>query len=126
MAKNKILTLVLVHNAKQVLLGMKKRGFGVGRWNGFGGKVEQNESIVEAAKRYALAIKHDLDLFPSFISLALLFIFWGRGLDYHVYAEMECDDENIQKKMYHKQFQNKNFISIVNESNVMILFVLSE
>ena len=30
---------------------MKKRGFGAGRWNGFGGKVEQGESIEEAAKR---------------------------------------------------------------------------
>lgn len=52
MAKNKILTLVLVHDATKVLLGMKKRGFGVGRWNGFGGKVEPNETIEEAAKRY--------------------------------------------------------------------------
>jgi len=33
---------------------MKKRGFGVGRWNGFGGKVEANETIDEAAKRYQL------------------------------------------------------------------------
>jgi len=24
----------------QVLLGMKKRGFGEGKWNGFGGKLE--------------------------------------------------------------------------------------
>lgn len=51
MSKNKILTLVHVHNSTKVLLGMKKRGFGVDRWNGFGGKVEANETIVEAAKR---------------------------------------------------------------------------
>lgn len=30
---------------------MKKRGFGVGRWNGFGGKVEMTETIEDAAKR---------------------------------------------------------------------------
>lgn len=30
---------------------MKKRGFGTGRWNGFGGKVSQTETIEEAAKR---------------------------------------------------------------------------
>jgi 8-oxo-dGTP diphosphatase / 2-hydroxy-dATP diphosphatase len=35
----------------QILLGMKKRGFGVGRWNGFGGKVEEGETIEEAAHR---------------------------------------------------------------------------
>ncbi|CAN0571511.1 unnamed protein product, partial [Ectocarpus sp. 12 AP-2014] len=30
---------------------MKKRGFGEGKWNGFGGKVESGESVEEAAKR---------------------------------------------------------------------------
>jgi 8-oxo-dGTP diphosphatase/2-hydroxy-dATP diphosphatase len=30
---------------------MKKRGFGAGRWNGFGGKVESGETIAEAAAR---------------------------------------------------------------------------
>jgi 8-oxo-dGTP diphosphatase/2-hydroxy-dATP diphosphatase len=30
---------------------MKKRGFGAGRWNGFGGKVEEGEAIDQAAKR---------------------------------------------------------------------------
>ncbi len=47
----KILTLALVVKENEVLLGMKKRGFGMGWWNGFGGKVEPGESIVEAAKR---------------------------------------------------------------------------
>lgn len=30
---------------------MKKRGFGTGRWNGFGGKVQEGESIEQAALR---------------------------------------------------------------------------
>jgi 8-oxo-dGTP diphosphatase/2-hydroxy-dATP diphosphatase len=30
---------------------MKKRGFGAGRWNGFGGKVQQDENVEDAAKR---------------------------------------------------------------------------
>lgn len=47
----KILTLVLVLRDNQVLLGMKKRGFGEGRWNGFGGKVHEGETIEEAALR---------------------------------------------------------------------------
>ncbi len=33
---------------------MKKRGFGAGRWNGFGGKVEEGESVEEAARRELL------------------------------------------------------------------------
>lgn len=47
----KILTLCLVRQGDRVLLGMKKRGFGAGRWNGFGGKVEAGEVIEAAAKR---------------------------------------------------------------------------
>lgn len=47
----KILTLCLVLRENQILLGMKKRGFGAGRWNGFGGKVEAGETIEVAAKR---------------------------------------------------------------------------
>ncbi|XP_063234738.1 oxidized purine nucleoside triphosphate hydrolase-like [Bacillus rossius redtenbacheri] len=47
----RILTLVLVRKANKILLGLKKRGFGEGKWNGFGGKVEAGETILEAAKR---------------------------------------------------------------------------
>ena len=47
----KQLTLTIVYKNEQVLLGLKKRGFGVGRWNGFGGKVEDKETIREAAIR---------------------------------------------------------------------------
>lgn len=37
----------MVHKHPYVLLGMKKRGFGVGHWNGFGGKVNPDESLEE-------------------------------------------------------------------------------
>lgn len=47
----KLLTLCIVHQHPNVLLGMKKRGFGAGRWNGFGGKVEATEAIEDAARR---------------------------------------------------------------------------
>jgi 8-oxo-dGTP pyrophosphatase MutT (NUDIX family) len=51
-APGKLYTLVFVlDEARGVLLGMKKRGFGVGLWNGFGGKVEAGESVVAAAAR---------------------------------------------------------------------------
>lgn len=47
----RVLTLCIIHQHPRVLLGMKKRGFGVGRWNGFGGKVQEGESIEESIKR---------------------------------------------------------------------------
>lgn len=37
----------------EICLAMKKRGFGVNRWNGVGGKIEQGEDIIQAAKREA-------------------------------------------------------------------------
>jgi len=36
---------------RQILLGRKKRGFGEGRWNGFGGKVKPGETIEKSARR---------------------------------------------------------------------------
>jgi 8-oxo-dGTP diphosphatase/2-hydroxy-dATP diphosphatase len=54
MPRTKLLTLVLIYNRTHVLLGMKKRGFGVGRWNGFGGKVQEGESLENAARRELL------------------------------------------------------------------------
>ena len=47
----KILTLCLVYQPPKILLGMKKRGFGVGRWNGFGGKVKDGETVKQTVKR---------------------------------------------------------------------------
>lgn len=47
----KILTLCIIHQHPRILLGMKKYGFGAGRWNGFGGKVEEGELIEDAARR---------------------------------------------------------------------------
>ncbi|XP_075894844.1 oxidized purine nucleoside triphosphate hydrolase isoform X2 [Nelusetta ayraudi] len=51
MLSSKLLTLVMVVQPGRVLLGMKKRGFGAGRWNGFGGKVQAGETIEDAARR---------------------------------------------------------------------------
>ncbi len=50
----KILTLCLIHQHPWILLGLKKRGFGAGRWNGFGGKLAEGETVEEAAKRELL------------------------------------------------------------------------
>lgn len=35
----------------EVCLAMKKRGFGTGRWNGMGGKLLEEEGLLEAAQR---------------------------------------------------------------------------
>lgn len=51
MAGKIITTLCIIHRPPFVLLGKKKRGFGAGKWNGFGGKVSPRETIEQAAHR---------------------------------------------------------------------------
>ena len=47
----KVLSLLFLRQDDKILLAMKKRGFGEGRWNGVGGKVEPGESIEQAMIR---------------------------------------------------------------------------
>lgn len=47
------LTLLFLVRNDEVLLAMKKRGFGEGKWNGIGGKVDEGESVIEALIREA-------------------------------------------------------------------------
>ncbi len=51
--KEMVANLVFLVKDKQILLAMKKRGFGEGKLNGVGGKVEPGESIKESAIREA-------------------------------------------------------------------------
>jgi 8-oxo-dGTP pyrophosphatase MutT (NUDIX family) len=49
--KKKITTLCMIYQHPRVLLGMKKRGFGEDRWNGFGGKLNPGETLEENVVR---------------------------------------------------------------------------
>jgi ADP-ribose pyrophosphatase YjhB (NUDIX family) len=44
-------TLLFLLKENQILLAMKKRGFGQGRWNGYGGKPNPDENILDTAIR---------------------------------------------------------------------------
>ncbi len=49
-------TLCLLLKEDKILLAMKKRGFGVGKWNGVGGKIDKNKGdkdVFDAIKREA-------------------------------------------------------------------------
>lgn len=47
----KICTLLFLLRDDEILLAMKKRGFGADRWNGVGGKIEPDETIEQAVIR---------------------------------------------------------------------------
>ncbi len=55
------LTLVFLRRDGQVLLAMKKRGFGVNRWNGVGGKIEMGETLDQALVRES---REEIDVDP--------------------------------------------------------------
>ena len=44
-------TLLILKKDNEILLALKKRGFGEGRWNGVGGKLETGETIEQALVR---------------------------------------------------------------------------
>ncbi len=81
----KVLTLCLWREPTRILLGMKKRGFGAGRWNGFGGKVQENETIEEAARR-EMQEEASLDIIAMERVGVLLFDFVGDEVQLEVHV----------------------------------------
>lgn len=65
--RKKVMTLTQFYNPERVLLAQKKRGFGEGLWNGYGGKVQEGESIMEAALR---EIQEEAGILPEAIKPA--------------------------------------------------------
>ena len=47
----RIETLAIVYQKPRILLGMKKVRFGKGKYNGFGGGLEEGETLLECVKR---------------------------------------------------------------------------
>ena len=90
----KVLTLCLIYQHPNVLLGMKKRGFGEGRWNGFGGKVHEGETIEEAAKR---EIQEEAGIMPHKIERVGILDFEFKGdpeiLEVHIFRGHDFDGE---------------------------------
>lgn len=61
----------------QVLLGMKKRGFGAGWWNGFGGKLDPGETFDQSVIRETKE-ECGLDIQSMTVVARLLFYFDGQ------------------------------------------------
>jgi 8-oxo-dGTP pyrophosphatase MutT (NUDIX family) len=78
--QKKIMTLCCVLGDSRILLGMKKRGFGEGRWNGFGGKVHAGETVEAAARR---ELKEEAGIVPLDMRKrgVILFKFEDNGLE---------------------------------------------
>ncbi|MCR4285983.1 MAG: 8-oxo-dGTP diphosphatase [Candidatus Kaiserbacteria bacterium] len=83
----KILTLAYLVDEKRVCLAMKKRGFGEGNWNGYGGKLEEGETIEQATVREIKEESGVTVLESSLDKVALVEFFFkdGKHLEVHTF-----------------------------------------
>uniref|UniRef100_A0A3Q1E959 Oxidized purine nucleoside triphosphate hydrolase n=1 Tax=Acanthochromis polyacanthus TaxID=80966 RepID=A0A3Q1E959_9TELE len=105
MLNSKLLTLVLVVQPSRVLLGMKKRGFGAGRWNGFGGKVQLGESIEDAARRELLEESGlTVDVLEKIGNIKFEFVGETELLDVHVFRADAYNGEPTESEEMRPQW----------------------
>lgn len=73
---------------------MKKKGFGTGKWNGFGGKVEEGETIEEAAAR---EVREEAGIMPVDLEKRGIIEFdfkdGSRNVEVHIFKCAEFDGE---------------------------------
>ncbi|XP_046427331.1 oxidized purine nucleoside triphosphate hydrolase-like isoform X1 [Neodiprion fabricii] len=110
MTAKKVFSLVFVRNASEILLGMKKRGFGQGKWNGFGGKIEPGETIPEGAVR---ELQEECGLIAKELKNVGLLEFKFEGdptlLEVHVFETHEYHGSVIEsEEMLPKWYNLKN------------------
>lgn len=109
--KRRVMTLCLVQKGDEILLGMKKIGFGKGNWNGFGGKVEVGEGIEEAAIR---ELKEECGLVAKNIYKGGInefeFIEDNELHEVHIFYANEFNGEPIESDEMIPKWFNKNEI----------------
>lgn len=93
-------TLVLLLREGEVLLAMKKRGMGVGKWNGVGGKANEGEDIVDAAIRES---QEEIGVTPINLKPVAVFNYHfplqkGWGLQVYVFSATEWRGEPTESE----------------------------
>ena len=109
----RISTLVYARKGGEILLGLKKKGFGVGKWNGFGGKVNHGESIENAAVRELAEEAGIATLTADLLHLAKLHFRSGKeelNWDTHVFVCSRWQGEPIESGEMRPQWFHGNSI----------------
>lgn len=93
----KVATLLLLVRGDEILLAMKKRGFGEGKWNGVGGKVDAGETIEQALVRES---QEEIGVTPmSFEKVAVHKFVFENGtpdMDVHTYICTDWKGEPVE------------------------------
>ncbi len=107
-------TLCFLVRGDEVLLAMKKRGFGEGKWNGVGGKVKEGESFLEGALReteeeIGVSIKPE-----NAKEVGVLYFHWIEKPEWdqevHVFFASEWDGEPSESEEMLPQWYKQNSI----------------
>eukprot|EP00052_Salpingoeca_macrocollata_P009241 m.72981 g.72981 ORF g.72981 m.72981 type:complete len:171 (+) comp17003_c1_seq1:101-613(+) len=106
---HKLLTLIFVRQNGRILLGLKKRGFGAGRWNGFGGKVEPGETVFEGACR---ELKEEACITSNLQEVGRLYFEFVNNpqiWEVHVFCGSECNpDPQETEEMKPQWYEEKD------------------
>lgn len=105
----KLLTLLLVVRDGFVLLGEKKRGFGAGFYNGFGGKVEKGESVTEGALR-ELREEAGIEATDATKRAVITFVYDDQpgAMEVHVYHASQFTGEPVETDEMRPQWFDAN------------------
>lgn len=122
-----ITTLAIIEKGDEALLAMKKRGFGEGWWNGYGGKVQDSETIDEAMIRELW--EESGIVAKRFKKRAIIeFFFAGtdKEVEMHVYEVTDHEGQPIETEEMSPQWFKKDEIPFDNmwpaDRNWMPLF----
>ena len=100
-------TVIFLRKGKHILLAKKKRGFGVGKWNGPGGKIEPGESLLDTVTREC---QEEIAVTPiSPCKIAQLHFYFPEGQTDWLVHVFECRDwegkpaesEEMAPRWYH-------------------------
>lgn len=106
-----ITTLAMIEDGDRALLAMKNRGFGEGWWNGYGGKVQDGETVDEAMTR-ELQEESGLVAKQYRERAVIEFIFDGTDLEIemHVFEVTDHEGELIETEEMTPKWFNKSEI----------------
>jgi mutator protein MutT len=104
------------NNIQNIVLAMKKRGFGINKWNGVGGKVEPGETIEQAAIRET---EEEISVvIKDIVKVAELTFYFSENPDWnqvvHVYFAENWEGEPIESEEMKPQWYTVDSIPYEN------------
>lgn len=124
--KIKDVTNVLFIKDNRILLGLKKRGFGTNKYNGFGGKLKEGETIEEAAIREAI---EESGLKPTvFEKRAIIDFSESYPLRMHLFVATEWEGEVVESDEMKPEWfdiENVPYASMWEDDKYWLPYILS-